>query len=457
MFDDRRKHVDIFRQELKTLVEDFTIESYEVHHVIQDPLLEKYINREVEYELVESLVDKCNARVGSALRVDAENSMNVYAKETANARKISDDLKTSTSCPDVANLQYLQKRRVSASKFRDILEMVDEVQHTAIVLDEKSREKLLREFPAPKFDMFSSENNNSDHDRLSFAPEFWTTHAKFMLISNGTTKEETINALGGIGATVKLRVVATGLLPGKVFAVQVNLETDQIDDYIVKNHILSESKVAHIVLYVSPYGKANDAHQISSWTEISTDSTLTNDEFFFEESEQIFLIQGVIQEKWVTGIRRIPNTVSVCPDCVTINSCEQQDTENNGRRRPKIRTCHQHTQTSRPNSFIYRMPSSSTGLSSSPSRIDELGKSQPRLQGYTLPRWVKPMIIKHHPTFAAPHLAVALGMVQDWMDRSFLDPTNKALVEWFVNTLDVEEVLKQCSKTVDENIREELT
>jgi hypothetical protein len=67
IWDDRKKHLELFSNHLKDLVKcNSGIRTFQVHHVIQDPCLEKTMPENLEKQLVISLVQRSNAKILAA-------------------------------------------------------------------------------------------------------------------------------------------------------------------------------------------------------------------------------------------------------------------------------------------------------------------------------------------------------------------------------------------------------
>ncbi|KAJ3123906.1 hypothetical protein HK098_001551 [Nowakowskiella sp. JEL0407] len=491
LFDDRARHLDIFDQEFTRYVQKSILSTYKIHYVVHDPTLDKYIPEHLEMELVEELIEKSNQRVINAMQSAEREKMKATQELTIGSGSLEPEpfleekeCGAFVEAPKAIAVRKIKKeedslfkkiRRTSASMFRDLMELVDEVSHTVIILDEESRQKLLQRFEVPKFEMpkigsrqnlATVEEDGDEHvDSYQYGPDTWRVHANQMVISRGKARKYNLDCMGGLGSTVRLRVIAVGENPNKVVAVKVELadeiqipEEEEIVDSTAatpapdtdagglppraKKFRLSDEKVAQVVLYMSPIARTRDAQNISEWKEISDVEELK--------------IQGTIEEKNVIGLRRLPNTVSTCVDCAAISEEARiaselanvrvgggsSDQQHKKPARTLFQTCAFHRS---PATTLYRAPS----MSSQSNLIGTSFPGSPTMQSpnrggsVTGNIVIRRLITKHYPKLTIEQNAAALRKVQEWMDKSFVQSSNTAVIEWFISGLDIEAISKE--------------
>ncbi|KAI8806384.1 hypothetical protein BJ742DRAFT_680124, partial [Cladochytrium replicatum] len=278
IFDDRARHLDIFSREFRALIDSGRLQSFESYHVIHDPTFDRSISPpELELELAESLLGRCNERIQSALEreilelMEAEKALQPMTVDDGGLNVASTSgglaapmgLRPSPSCPNVAELSKGQVRRVrrpSVSMFRDFVETCDEVRFTAVVLDPSEKLRLMEWFPPPKY---------------------WTPYGEQMTVSQGKARLSLIEGLGGVGAHVSLRVVAVGMLENKVIAIKVD---PSVPPTVIR---ISENKVPHITMYVCPGARPRDSNQVIGWVPCSEDTPI--------------VVKGTVKEIQVTA------------------------------------------------------------------------------------------------------------------------------------------------------------
>ncbi|KAI8820569.1 uncharacterized protein EV422DRAFT_567993 [Fimicolochytrium jonesii] len=275
IYDDRKRHLDLFANRLRSLSTKGKLRSFAVHHVVHTNKSAKYMPEDSEKELVKELVAICNGRILAAKRreedahkqqrggrggegdCDGSMSRTSSCASQASLTDCSDDnvanredkqpLTTRASTSSPTPFCKLQ-RRTSASLFRTMLELVDQIKYTAILLDPSSVTKLTTAFPPPHSDA--------------------VTKYHHVTINLGPAKPHLVDPLGGLGAPVTVRVIAHGTLPDKVTAVKV----EHAHDPTLK---LSENDTPHITLHVRTGGKAADSNLIAHWDPLSEPFTLT--------------------------------------------------------------------------------------------------------------------------------------------------------------------------------------
>ncbi|KAJ3195961.1 hypothetical protein HK101_010554 [Irineochytrium annulatum] len=394
LWDDRKRHLDLFERELLSLQKRGRITTYAVNHIIQDPCLEKYMPRETEKDLVDDLVQRCNSRIIAARErerrreteikllvaqpkivesprpKDAEEKYNsnsasslaglmrsssgtalAFEGTTSGTETITTSIsKLSLSLPDLSTNGHatavsakrdpfpnsampLKQRRSSASLFRSIIELTESVFLTGIYLDAPSRARLLAAVPPPAR---------------------WSVRAEHVTVSQGVAEEELIKPLGGLGATVAVRVVGTAVSKG-VLAVKVEHKPSGPEEAPVR---LSANATAHITVAVAVGSHSREVNNITEWTPL--------------ESAEELILTGVLTENKLIGLK---GKMGV------------------------------------------------TSLAQQPKKEVSLGA----------------LVQKHHPTLMGKEIGKAVAVVQAWMEKTFMEnlSQNLAHIELFVTNLQI--------------------
>ncbi|KAJ3412944.1 hypothetical protein HDV05_008732 [Chytridiales sp. JEL 0842] len=347
IFDDRKRHLDLFEREIKDLVAKRRLQTYAVHHIIQDPNLEKHMPEDLETELVKELVERTNAKIIAAReREEHEARMQAIhddAEEEVVGKLGNMNASKSTSEKRPLPPPLSRIRRTSASLFRSVINLHQVIQYTAVFLDLSSRAALLSLVPVPE----PSPNG---------VP--WTIKADHMTVCLGPAPEDVVEGLGGIGAQIKLHVVALGLTPNRVLAVKVELDQprNSSNDTIPPAPKLSLNETPHITIAVSHGCQAKESNDIQAWTALPAPH---------------LILLGTLSHKIVTGIQRPPSALPQKPKEVSIGS----------------------------------------------------------------------LVLKHHPHLKGKEVGKAVGFVQKWMDKGFMDnaEANRARIEFFVSNLRTDE------------------
>ncbi|KAI9101388.1 hypothetical protein DFS34DRAFT_468711 [Phlyctochytrium arcticum] len=254
LFDDRKRHIDLFASEFKKLQSNKRISSFEVHHVTHAPVDMTHITEGHERKLVEDLVERCNNRIMAAKKREEEQFQEEAAQERV--RRGSKDAGNTRSMRSPHKLQ----RRASASLFRNMLEMVEQVRYTALVLDESEQTRLRSMFPPP-------------------GPK-WSSRADHVTICMGPSRPSLVDPMGGLGARVNVQAVAIGEIKNTVQALKVTA-ADQ------GSVLCTLNDTPHITLAVSPTGKARESNNIDIWEPLGNP----------------VILQGTLREIHVTGLK----------------------------------------------------------------------------------------------------------------------------------------------------------
>ncbi|TPX60327.1 hypothetical protein PhCBS80983_g01852 [Powellomyces hirtus] len=247
--DDRKRHLELFASKLQKMQNEGEIATFDVHHVLHAETDAQYMPPDLERQLVEELVAMCNGRILSARQRDDQARMGTRCR--AHSQESIDG-----SEQDVRT--YRLQRRISASLFRDLLELTPQVRYTGIVLDDNDALELQSRYP-PAQD--------------------WSPRYHHVTVCMGPSKEELVEPMGGVGARVSMKVVAYGQIADKVTAVKVEADSDST--------LVSDNETPHITLAVAPGAKAQASNTITQWIPLATP----------------FVISGTIQEKGVIGLK----------------------------------------------------------------------------------------------------------------------------------------------------------
>jgi hypothetical protein len=114
IWDDRKRHLDLFERELQGFCQKKRISSYAVHHVVHDPNLEKRMPEDLERQLVRELVDRTNARIVVAKQREKEK------ESQERLASIEDISSPSTETPPnsipVATKEFVELNKVSITE-----------------------------------------------------------------------------------------------------------------------------------------------------------------------------------------------------------------------------------------------------------------------------------------------------------------------------------------------------
>ncbi|KAI9346411.1 hypothetical protein DFJ73DRAFT_660541 [Zopfochytrium polystomum] len=414
IWDDRKRHLDLFAKELSALCASGRLASYTLHHVIHTPDHEKRMPKDLEKQLVMDMVARSNARVIAAREREQafqklstamaaassdpesaasdgtasplEPSTPVVAEpesdySLAQASSTSSALSSSSSSSSSRRPRVLPPlptttapagssrpnaapgmcRRGSASVFRSLLEPVEVTQYTALQLDSSSRAALLEAVSMPPSQrpvpIHRSASSNSTAPTVSSV--VWSTRADHVMLCLGEATPAAIECLGGLGATVHLRAVAVGSVVNRVVAVKVELahgaaapEDDAVPARPLPVIPTPEGITPHATLYVAVGARSRDADTISSWHPLPEPVPLTS----------------TLVAKRATGLKR---------------------------------------------------------LSSAPMKPKEVKLGD--------------LVLKHHPQLKGPAVGRAIKAIEGWMAKTFMDnlAQNQASIELFVSRLDV--------------------
>ncbi|KAJ3183680.1 hypothetical protein HDU85_002109 [Gaertneriomyces sp. JEL0708] len=235
LYDDRKRHLDLFAKELQVLCKKGKVKSFLVKHVVHAEV--KHMPPELEKGLVEELVGRCNGRIAAAKRREEEE------KHTG-----------------AVDLPCKPQRRTSASIFRSLLELTEQVRYTGIFFKEDDIQKLRDKFGKPS--------------------DTWSFRADHVTICMGPAKDNLVEPLGGVGAEVDVCVTAVGSIPDRVLAVKVEQPSEDAPP-------LSENATPHITIAVSIGAKAQESNHITEWTPLDAP----------------FILTGTIKEKKVVGLQ----------------------------------------------------------------------------------------------------------------------------------------------------------
>ncbi|KAJ3011164.1 hypothetical protein HKX48_006988 [Thoreauomyces humboldtii] len=266
LYDDRKRHLDLFAGRLQSFCDAKTIRTYAVHYVKHAECDALFMPPDLETSLVEDLVDVCNGRIVAAKQREEHARMarsvrdlGPVDKDGIEEEEEREGEEESSDDPEARLAPMCRlKRRTSASLFRDMLELTDQVRYTAVVLDDPSHALLVERFPSP-------------------APG-WALRCHHVTLCMGPARPDVLRATP-VGSRASLRVVDFGELVDTVQAVRV----EPVDPVVLH----SDNDVPHVTLHVAPDGRAHRSNAIVDWVPL-TDP---------------FTIAGTVTEKHVTGLR----------------------------------------------------------------------------------------------------------------------------------------------------------
>ncbi|KAI8903515.1 hypothetical protein EDD86DRAFT_214629 [Gorgonomyces haynaldii] len=223
MYDDRKKHLEIFANHLSQLVEQRTIDDYETHHIVHQS--HTFMDPELEIKLVKELVEKTNNRI-----LEYRQRVGLMRSMGSLDRLSKPDLSLIVSPQE----ESFPRRKHSISSFRHLIELDQIPYYTAIFLCPESQQKILDRFQCPAG---------------------WQTKADHVTLNLGPSKHELLQDKK-LGDVVEFEAIGFGSLEC-VQALQVKL----VD-------IKSENTVPHITMFLSPTGRAKQSNDILNWQPI---------------------------------------------------------------------------------------------------------------------------------------------------------------------------------------------
>ena len=276
VYDDRDKHLSLFKTFLEAQVARGILRSYKVCCVLQEKTMQQYMPKELERALVGELVNRCNLRIENAM--DQKNhGLYVDTQPVISDRMISESpasrLRSSPIGSSVASTSNIIEahaplktdlsKKASISMFRSKIEMVEIVYFTAIILDASSHTLLTAKFPLQPT---------------------WALKAHHMTVSFGEASNETVTEMGGFGSMHIMTVTHFGEIEGRVQAVRITKSGKS------KHPIITTNAVPHITLQISTTGVSRDSNDITEWKPV----------------EQ-FEVCGTLQNTMITDLVRRPS------------------------------------------------------------------------------------------------------------------------------------------------------
>ncbi|KAJ3107353.1 hypothetical protein HDU97_004234 [Phlyctochytrium planicorne] len=421
LWDDRKRHLDLFEREFVSLKNLGRIQDYKLIHVVHDPMMEKHISPDQERKLVQEMVERCNARI-------------VAAREREEAR-LGGGLATPPPDPDILNAPATPARRRNSGRSGNLnpllrpnsLPSLTSVSEAAGMCSEPegievgpsacslADQETFASVPnlsngigsKPPSAPNKSEKSNLGRLRRSSAslfrslieltdivyftgifldaesketllsklkpPQRWSIRADHVTICMGLAGGELIKPLGGQGGTVKLRVVARGELPGKVLAARVEL-AEIPEPFKPSNDEDGENdntSAATVMNNPSPMPRlsVNAVPHITIAVAVGAHGRESNDVKEWVELQEPFVLSGIVSEKKLVGLK---------------------------------------------------------------------GRSQP---GNSKPKEVSlgALVMKHHPSLKGKEIGRAVTSVEKWMAKTFMDnlAQNSAAIEMFISNLKV--------------------
>ncbi|KAJ3328358.1 hypothetical protein HDU76_010112 [Blyttiomyces sp. JEL0837] len=400
-WDDRKRHLDLFGKELKRLADSGRIDTFQMHHVVHDPELEKFMPEDLERLLVQDLVNGCNERIRAArLREEAAKrnaeveKMKVLTETNGLAPEGSSPLFSAspTSSVDDLSASLTSNEGKSGDKNRGVdlpptpaptpapnleSDTASTTTTTTSIQTKLTETELVQtvitctEVPAGETETKTSMDTSSSVS----IPTSTKTTTKAKRTTKTTTTTTTVKStmpniihmrLGGLGATVDLKVVSLGVTPDKVVAVKVVLANLLDSDAAalangieggIKSVKISKNDTPHVTMYVAAGASARESNDVQNWNDVNDDVPL--------------ILTGTVAERKLTGIK--------------------------GKSAP--------------------------GVTQKPKEVS-----------------IGSLVSKHHPHLKGKSIGMAVRMVEAWMAKGFMDnlSQNSAVIETFVANLETD-------------------
>ncbi|KAJ1559707.1 hypothetical protein HK405_009623 [Cladochytrium tenue] len=280
IWDDRRRHVELFCRFCKQLCADLRVRSYAVHYVVQNPDLKKHIPADLEKDLVMDMISTTNERIRAA----QEQQALLQQGQKQPPVQTGDGASPGSRPQNGGSAKLINTRRKSASAFRSVMEPVVVVQVSALSLDAASRAALVAAIAKPAGRRSVPATGVAGTDGAPpppavtvEAPVVWATRADRAVLCLGRAPRELLQSFGGSGATVVLRAVSVGVVPDRVVAVRVErvggdtaAATTSVDETAATAAAAAAVEIGlHVVVYVAAGAKAREAERIAEWVPLA--------------------------------------------------------------------------------------------------------------------------------------------------------------------------------------------
>ncbi|KAJ3119035.1 hypothetical protein HDU96_003210 [Phlyctochytrium bullatum] len=419
LWDDRKRHLDLFEKDLLSRVNAGRIKTYQLTHIVHDPALEKYIPADLERVLVNDMVAKCNARIMAAKEREEKRKADLQqqsltdstdAKPSSRARKPSTSnlsrpfsvpvlaavSESSNLCsepemadiPSVCSLAESDKQQEKSSSVPDLVsKKTPSKTSKQTPPEQQSNLKAMRRASASLFRSIIEladvvyytgiflDDASRDLLLAQFPPPpRWSIRAHHVTICMGQAGQEMVNFLGGMGAKVKLKVTARGTIPGKVVAVKVELAETPIPKLSAeeeRDHEDEEEAATRASTSLkSPRLSTNAVPHITLAVAVGAHARESNDIKDWEPLFEPLILSGTIGEKKLVGLK--------------------------GR--------------------------GQSGVNAKPKEVSLGG-----------------LVMKHHPGLKGQEIGKAVRAVEKWMAKTFMDnlAQNSAAIELFITNLKV--------------------
>ncbi|RUS16352.1 hypothetical protein BC937DRAFT_91313 [Endogone sp. FLAS-F59071] len=296
MWEDRAPHVEKFEKFLKVWEEEGRLAGVEVHYV---PEATNRMEEEWELGVIKGILEKHNEKV-EARGQDTKKGVKAGKEPIGVAEEEEMGAQDGLSLAKFAGGAFSALEKIKSSKVE--LDVIP--QFTAILLDRESVRTLLGIMLPLCTPPLSTDTANNGTWKLG--------HADQVVVCAGKATENELSMLGGIGATVKMRVTAIGQWRSRVWAAAVE-GLDPNPKAPLAGRLVSRNKYAHITLAYNPAagGKRAEGHHVTDWKLVpeTVNVTLTGTVFMHNALGIGSMQRPMQQEKKEVSIGRL---VMVC-------------------------------------------------------------------------------------------------------------------------------------------------
>ncbi|KAJ3393768.1 hypothetical protein HDU92_007513 [Lobulomyces angularis] len=389
IFDDRKHHLNLFKKELEKFYEvrSLNIEIVLVTHLL---LQQKFIvDQKMEIEMVNQLIDFRNQKIRLAVEREEQYKNNKSARSSeSNLGQAKDFIKESPL-----------PRKLSASIFRNFIELEEQLEKRTIILDSDSKSKLLSLF------IFHEENEDFKNLILKNLVNF-----EFVISKNLISLQKDLNSyLADInffkfGRKYKLEITSTGVLQGMLVAVKISKIEIMFDTEEEKLNYLKEVANCNCHQEINPSAE-NSKSEIEKYTTLSLELNA-------------YSIDNTIVLGMENGVKK--RDVRLIKDWKVLQNESTGQVE-------KI--------------FVYGQMNEvfKIGLKNS-----KLTKSTSNSQ---MPQEIKfgEVVLKHHPNLKGKQIGIVIEEIKDYLSRTFMENKliNKPYIESFVFNLDLKETFRK--------------
>lgn len=249
MWEDRAPHVEKFEGFLMLWKEEGRLARVEVHYVTAAT---NKMEEEWEIGAIKRILERHNEKVEA--REQETRSRAKAGEEPIGIAKEGMDTQDGFSSTKFEGGSFSALEKLKSSKVE--LDMIP--QFTAILLDHESVKTLLETMLPLCTPPLSTNTTNNGTWKLG--------HADQVVVCAGKATENELSMLGGIGATVKMRVTAIGQWWSRVWAAAVE-GIDPDPKAPSAGRFVSRNTHPHITLAYNPTagGRRLDGHRVTDW------------------------------------------------------------------------------------------------------------------------------------------------------------------------------------------------